>query len=104
MAEDVAKIIRERIHADFDGECHLTEAEARRAADEIERLREAASGVIESASGTYKKRNCHLASFKDDSGEKRCIVPFDGFESLRSVADSLKPTSSRLPLTKDSRE
>jgi len=55
---------------------------------EIERLQAAAKDVIASASDTYKKRNGHLASFEDDSGEKCWIVPFDAFESLRSAVDA----------------
>lgn len=51
---------------------------------------EAARNVIASASDTYKKRNGHLGSFEDDSGEKCWIVPFDAFESLRSAVDALK--------------
>lgn len=52
---------------------------------------EAARDVIASASDSYKKRNGHLASFEDDSGEKCWIVPFDAFESLRAA---LKPQDS----------
>ncbi|KQZ49757.1 hypothetical protein ASD54_12535 [Rhizobium sp. Root149] len=52
-------------------------------------LIEAASNVIASASDTYKKRNGHLASFEDDSGEKCWIVPFDAFEGLRSAVEAL---------------
>jgi hypothetical protein len=48
-------------------------------------LIEAAKGVIASASDTYKKRNGHLGSFEDESGEKCWIVPFDAFEALRSA-------------------
>lgn len=46
---------------------------------------DAARDVIASASDTYKKRNGHLGSFEDDSGEKCWIVPFDAFEKLRSA-------------------
>jgi len=46
---------------------------------------EAARDVISSASDTYKKRNGHLASFEDASGEKCWIVPFDAFEGLRAA-------------------
>ncbi len=52
------------------------------------RLRDAAEGVISSASDTYKKRNGHLGSFEDESGEKCWIVPFDAFEDLRSAISS----------------
>lgn len=39
MERDICQTILERIGQDFDGECHLTEAEAREAADRIESLR-----------------------------------------------------------------
>lgn len=55
---------------------------------EREHLLDAAKDVIASASDTYKKRNGHLASFEDDSGDKCWIVPFDAFESLRSAVDT----------------
>lgn len=58
----------------------LDEAES-----EATRLRDASANLIASASDTYKKRNGHLASFEDESGEKCWIVPFDAFEALRSV-------------------
>ena len=48
-------------------------------------LREAAANVIAAASDTYKKRNGHVGSFEDESGEKCWIVPFDAFEALRSA-------------------
>jgi hypothetical protein len=57
-----------------------------------DRLIEAAKDVIVSASDTYKKRNGHLGSFEDDSGEKCWIVPFDAFEGLRSAVDALAST------------
>lgn len=60
----------------------------KQSSDEIKRLRGAARDVIASASDTYKKRNGHLGSFEDDSGEKCWIVPFDAFESLRSAVDA----------------
>lgn len=50
-------------------------------------LREAAANVIATASDTYKKRNGHVGSFEDESGEKCWIVPFDAFEALRSAVD-----------------
>jgi hypothetical protein len=53
------------------------------------RLINAATDVIASASDTYKKRNGHLGSFEDDSGEKCWIVPFDAFEGLRSAVAAL---------------
>ncbi len=63
-----------------------------RALDEAEsegnRLRDASANLIASASDTYKKRNGHLASFEDESGEKCWIVPFDAFETLRSALTS----------------
>jgi len=52
---------------------------------ENERLRESANAVVQSASDHYKKRNGHLASFEDESGEKCWIVPFDAFEDLRAA-------------------
>lgn len=58
----------------------LDEAES-----EATRLRDASANLIASASDTYKKRNGHLASFEDESGEKCWIVPFDAFEALRSA-------------------
>ncbi|NOV15907.1 hypothetical protein E5S70_07380 [Ensifer adhaerens] len=57
-----------------------------------DRLLEEARDVIASASDTYKKRNGHLGSFEDDSGEKCWIVPFDAFEGLRSAVDALAST------------
>jgi hypothetical protein len=48
-------------------------------------LVDAANDVIVSASDTYKKRNGHIGSFEDESGEKCWIVPFDAFEGLRSA-------------------
>ena len=45
----------------------------------------AAKEVIACASDTYKKRNGHIGSFEDDSGEKCWIVPFDAFERLRTA-------------------
>ncbi len=60
-----------------------------RALDEAEseasRLRQASINLLASASDTYKKRNGHIASFEDESGEKCWIVPFDAFEALRSA-------------------
>jgi hypothetical protein len=56
---------------------------------ETGRLQAAARDVIASASDTYKKRNGHLGSFEDDSGEKCWVVPFDAFESLRSAVDAI---------------
>jgi hypothetical protein len=53
------------------------------------RLRDSARDLIASASNTYKKRNGHLGSFEDESGEKCWIVPFDAFESLRSALDTI---------------
>lgn len=50
-----------------------------------DKMVEAARNVIASASDTYKKRNGHLGSFEDDSGEKCWIVPFDAFEGLRAA-------------------
>lgn len=58
-------------------------------------LFDAAKDVLASASDTYKKRNGHLASFEDDSGEKCWIVPFDAFESLRCAVDALKPAGGK---------
>jgi hypothetical protein len=43
---DIAKLLRERIGSDFDGECHLTEAEALEAVVEIERLRTLLATII----------------------------------------------------------
>jgi hypothetical protein len=37
--DDIVEIIRGRIHAEFDGECHLADTEAHAAADLIESLR-----------------------------------------------------------------
>lgn len=51
----------------------------------VKTLRDAANEVIACASDTYKKRNGHVGSFEDDSGEKCWIVPFDAFEGLRSA-------------------
>lgn len=73
-----------------DGGEMLLQAEA--VITDLTRLLETARNVIASASDTYKRRNGHLASFEDDSGEKCWIVPFDAFESLRSAADALKST------------
>lgn len=64
----------------------------------LETLREASANLIASASDTYKKRNGHLASFEDDSGEKCWIVPFDAFESLRSALPSAEPAKTAPPL------
>ncbi len=64
-------------------EDRLVEIAALRA--ENERLRGAANDVVQSASNHYKKRNGHLASFQDDSGEMCWIVPFDPFEGLRAA-------------------
>lgn len=52
---------------------------------EIERLQKAATNVLLLATDFYKKRNGHLASFEDESGEKCWIVPFDAFEDLREA-------------------
>ncbi|CDZ43058.1 Hypothetical protein NGAL_HAMBI1146_58310 [Neorhizobium galegae bv. officinalis] len=60
----------------------------------LDRVIEAAREVIASASDTYKKRNGHLASFEDDSGEKCWIVPFDAFEGLRSAVAALAATAT----------
>jgi len=68
----------------------------RGAATDTETLHVAAKEVIASASDTYKKRNGHLGSFEDDSGEKCWIVPFDAFESLRSAVDTLQANCCRL--------
>lgn len=51
----------------------------------VKALQDAANDVIASASDTYKKRNGHIGSFEDESGEKCWIVPFDAFEALRSA-------------------
>ena len=58
----------------------------------LTRLVEAARDVVSSASDTYRKRNGHLGSFEDESGEKCWIVPFDAFESLRSACAALAAT------------
>lgn len=85
-ADPYAEIRTQRARAD------AAEAELdwrTRALDDAEamtrRLRDASANLIASASDTYKKRNGHLASFEDDSGEKCWIVPFDAFEALRSA-------------------
>lgn len=44
---DLVALLIDRIGQDVDGECHLTEAEAREAASEITRLR----GLVEEAKG-----------------------------------------------------
>jgi hypothetical protein len=67
----------------------MTHDHATNPTDQTDRLREAARDLIASASDIYKKRNGHLSSFEDESGEKCWIVPFDAFESLRSALDSL---------------
>jgi len=54
-------------------------------------LLQAANDVIESSSDIYKKRNGHLASFEDDTGEKAWIVPFDAFEGLRDAIAAATP-------------
>ena len=59
---------------------------------DLTRLLEASKEVIACASDTYKKRNGHLGSFEDDSGEKCWIVPFDAFEGLRSAVNALATT------------
>jgi len=51
----------------------------------VKALIDAANEVIASSSDTYKKRNGHIGSFEDASGEKCWIVPFDAFEGLRSA-------------------
>lgn len=38
MASEIIQIIKSRIGEEFDGECHLTEAEARQVAERIEAL------------------------------------------------------------------
>ena len=62
---------------------------------DLTKLLQAAKEVIACASDTYKKRNGHLASFEDDSGEKCWIVPFDAFEGLRSAVDALSTTEGK---------
>ena len=59
---------------------------------DLTHLIEAARDVVSSASDTYRKRNGHLGSFEDESGEKCWIVPFDAFESLRSACAALAAT------------
>jgi hypothetical protein len=62
--------------------------------DRPDRLREAAKEVIACALDPYKKRNGHLASFEEDSGEKCLIVPFDAFVGLRRSHHFAFATSS----------
>ncbi len=64
----------------------------------LEIIREASANLIASASDTYKKRNGHLASFEDESGEKCWIVPFDAFEALRSALPNAEPVKTAPPL------
>ncbi|MCC4296636.1 hypothetical protein [Aurantimonas coralicida] len=56
--------------------------DAGRAGAPNDRLLEAASAVIDSASTTYRKRNRHVGSIEGDDGEQSRIVPFDAFEDL----------------------
>lgn len=58
---------------------------AEAAISDMTSMMQAAKEVISCATDSYKKRNGHLASFEDDSGEKCWIVPFDAFEGLRSA-------------------
>lgn len=57
-------------------------------------LLDAAQNLIACASDTYKKRNGHISSFEDDSGEKCWIIPFDAFEQLRTAAEDVIATST----------
>jgi hypothetical protein len=50
---------------------------------------EAARGVIERASDTYRKRNGQRGSIEGDDGEKCWIVSFDDFEDLRRALAAL---------------
>jgi len=60
-------------------------------------LLDAVNDLIASASDTYKKRNGHIASFQDDSGEKCWIVPFDAFEAVRSIASAMIAAAKEQP-------
>ncbi|WP_421406789.1 hypothetical protein [Agrobacterium tumefaciens] len=88
-ADPYAEIRTQRARADA-AEAELDSRT--RALDDAEamtrRLRDASANLIASASDTYKKRNGHLASFEDDSGEKCWIVPFDAFEKLSAALAS----------------
>jgi hypothetical protein len=67
----------------------MTHDHATNTTDQFDKLRESARDLIAAASDTYKKRNGHLSTFEDESGEKCWIVPFDAFESLRSALEAL---------------
>ena len=56
--------------------------DAGRSAAPDNRLLEAASAVVDSASITYRKSNGHIGSIEGDDGEQSRIVPFDAFEDL----------------------
>ncbi|MGV1900710.1 hypothetical protein ACQZ6V_10510 [Agrobacterium sp. 22-3674b3] len=77
-----------KMEADPYAEIRAQRARAEAAEAEVWRLQEASVNLIACASDTYKKRNGHVGSFEDDSGEKCWIIPFDAFEALRSVVSA----------------
>jgi Lar family restriction alleviation protein len=69
------------------------------AAEAGEALAEAARGLVDRASDTYRKRNGHIGSIEGDDGEKCWIVSFDDMEDLRRALR--QPATDRTDMPED---